>query len=80
LLHRAPEAGAINYYETNVISPLLSGLTPGTAAYAAAELQAHATVLAYFSQSPEFLQDVSIVSDFPPYSHAADMQHWLILT
>jgi hypothetical protein len=53
---------------------MLAGLTAGTAAYAAAEATAHALVLAYFSQSPEFLNDVQITAQ-----HPADATHWLIL-
>jgi len=74
LLHRAPEAGAVAWYQANVITPLLSGAAPGTAAYASAELAAHAAVLADFSQSAEFLGDVSVTAQ-----HPADTQHWLVL-
>lgn len=73
LLHRAPEAGAVDYY-LNVIDGIVGSLTPGTTAYAQADLAAHATVLAYFSQSPEFLSDVKITSANP-----ASAQHWLQL-
>ena len=73
LLHRAPEDGAVAFY-LNVINPMLAGLTPGTAAYAKADLVAHATVIAYFSQSPEFLGDVTITAQNP-----ASAQHWLQL-
>jgi hypothetical protein len=52
----------------------LAGITPGSGSYSAAELQAHATVLADFSASAEFLGDVQITA-----SHPADAQHWLIL-
>lgn len=75
LLKRAPEAGAVDYYLTNVIDPALKGLTAGTAAYTAADAQAHATVLAYFSQSAEFLSDVQVTA-----THPADTTHWLVLT
>ncbi|HMA50888.1 MAG TPA: DUF4214 domain-containing protein [Magnetospirillaceae bacterium] len=74
LLNRAPEAGAANWYVTTVIEPLLKGLTAGTADYAAADVSAHALVLAYFSQSPEFRTDVQVTA-----AHPADAQHWLIL-
>jgi len=74
LLHRAPEAGAVAWYQTNVIDPVLAAAQPGTAAYTAAELMAHAVVLADFSQSAEFLGDVSVTSQ-----HPADAQHWLVL-
>lgn len=73
LLHRAPETGAVAYYLA-VIDPMLANLTPGTAAYAQADLVAHATVIAYFSQSPEFLADVTITAQNP-----ASAQHWLQL-
>jgi len=74
LLHRGPETGAVAWYQANVINPGLVGLTPGTAAYATAELQNHATVLADFSQSAEFLGDVQITLATP-----ASAQHWLLL-
>jgi hypothetical protein len=74
LLHRAPAQGDVTWYQTNAINPMLSGLTPGTAAYAAAELKAHATVLVYVSHSPEFLADVQVTAQTPP-----DAQHWLLL-
>lgn len=74
LLQRAPEAGAVDFYVANVIDPALAGLTPGTAAYAAADLAAHAQVLSYFSLSPEFRADVSITSQTP-----ASASHWLLL-
>jgi probable HAF family extracellular repeat protein len=74
LLHRAPDTGAVSFYTTNVINPMLTGLTPGTAAYASAELQAHAQVLVYFAASQEFLNDVQITAQ-----HPADAQHWLLL-
>jgi probable HAF family extracellular repeat protein len=73
LLHRAPDAGAVPYYLA-VIQPYLTGLTPGTAAYANAETLAHAVVLTYFSQSAEFLSDVQVTAIQPSSS-----QHWLIL-
>ena len=75
LLHRAPEAGAVSYYMTNVVEPMLQNVTPGTAAYTAAELAAHAQVLAYVSQSPEFLTNVQVTAQNP-----SSAQHWLILT
>jgi hypothetical protein len=74
LLHRAPETGAADWYVTTVIDPILKGLAPGTADYAAADVSAHALVLAYFSQSPEFRSDVDVTA-----AHPADAQHWLIL-
>jgi len=74
LLHRAPEAGAVQWYETNQINPGLNNLTPGTAAYAAADQAAHALVLASFSQSAEFRGDVSITAQNP-----ASTSHWLLL-
>lgn len=73
LLHRAPETGAVPYYQ-NVIDQFTNGLTPGTAAYAAAQLAGHAQVLVNFSASPEFLGDVQITAQ-----HPADAQHFLYL-
>ena len=74
LLHRAPEAGAVAWYQANVIAPFLSGVATGTSTYTTAELQAHAAVLADFSQSGEFLGDVSVTAQ-----HPASAQHWLVL-
>jgi len=74
LLHRGPEAGAAAWYETNVIAPFLVGLTPGTAAYAAAETLAHAYVLTDFSASQEFLNAVQVTA-----TNQASAQHWLVL-
>lgn len=73
LLKRAPEAGAVSYYEA-VIDPMLVNQTPGTAAYAKADLAAEAQVLAYFSQSPEFRADVTVTAQNP-----ASSSHWLVL-
>ncbi len=74
LLHRAPAAGDVAWYQANVINPGLAGVTPGTSAYATAELQAHAAVLADFSQSGEFKTDVQVTAQSP-----SSAQHWLIL-
>lgn len=74
LLHRTASASEVGYYYDNVIAKAVAGLTPGTAAYAAADLAAHALVLTYFSQSPEFLGDVQITA-----AHPADATHWLYL-
>jgi hypothetical protein len=74
LLHRSPEAGAVDFYQSKVIDPILGTASPGTAAYAKADLLAHAMVLTYFSVSAEFLGDVQITA-----AHPADAQHWLIL-
>lgn len=73
LLHRTASASDIAYYQ-NVITPFLQNLTPGTAAYARADMQAHALVLTYFSQSPEFLSNVQVTAQNP-----ASAQHWLLL-
>ena len=73
LLHRAPDTGAVPFYQ-NVINQFTNGLAPGTAAYAAAELAGHAQVLVYFSVSAEFLSDVQITAQNPP-----DAQHFLHL-
>ncbi len=74
LLGRAPETGAIPYYQ-NVIDSFTNGLTAGTAAYTAALAVGHAYVLSYFSASPEFLGDVTITAQNP-----SSPQHWLLLT
>jgi len=73
LLHRAPETGAVPYY-LGVIGQFTAGLAPGSDQYKAADLTAHATMLAYFAQSPEFLTDVAVTGH-----SAADTQHWLVL-
>ena len=75
LLHRTASNSEATFYLTNVIQPALANLTPGTQAYAAAELQAHAQTLVYLSASAEFLSDVQITAQTP-----ASTQHWLILT
>ena len=75
LLHRAPEAGAVDWYLANVINPILGNLAPGTAAYTAAEALAHAQVLVNFSASTEFTADVQVTAQ-----HPADATHWLVLT
>jgi len=74
LLGRTPSAAELGYYQTNVLAPAVSNLTPGTQSYADAQLQAHALMLVYFSNSPEFLADVQITAQNP-----ASAQHWLIL-
>jgi hypothetical protein len=74
LLHRTPTASEVSFYETNVLAPAVASLTAGTSAYAAAQLQAHALMLVYFSASSEFLGDVQITA-----SHPASAQHWLVL-
>jgi len=74
LLNRTPSSSEVNWYLTNVINPTLYGLTPGSAAYVAAEASAHAAVVAYFSQSPEFLADVQVTAANP-----TSAQHWLVL-
>ncbi len=76
LLNRAPETAAIPYYQ-DLISLFTKGLTPGTAAYAAAELQGHATVLVDFSASAEFLGDVQITATNP--ASVGFTGHWLVL-
>ena len=74
LLHRAPSSADVAWYQTNVINPILATATPNSTAYTQAELLAHASVLADFSQSGEFLGDVQVTSQ-----HPADATHWLIL-
>jgi len=73
LLHRTGSSTEITYYQ-NVINQFTSGLTVGTAAYDAAELTGRATVLSYFSASPEFLTNIEITAQNP-----ASAQHWLVL-
>lgn len=73
LLGRAPEAGAVGFYQT-VIAQFTGNLTPGTQAYADAQKLGHAQVLVYFSASSEFLKDVEITASSP-----ADTQHWLLI-
>ena len=74
LLHRAPAAGDVAWYQANVINPALANATPGTSGYTAAELAAHAAVLADFSQSGEFKGDVQVSAQAP-----TSAQHWLVL-
>ena len=74
LLHRTPSASEVSFYETNVLAPAVANQTAGTPAYAAAQLQAHALMLVYFSASSEFLGDVQVTAANP-----ASAQHWLIL-
>ena len=74
LLHRTPSASEVSFYETNVLAPAVASQTPGAAGYAAAQLQAHAQMLVYFSASAEFLSDVQITASNP-----ASAQHWLLL-
>jgi hypothetical protein len=71
LLGRAPDAGAIPYYQA-VIDQFTNGLVPNTPAYAAAQALGHAQVLVYFSASAEFLSDVQITAASPANAH-----HWL---
>jgi autotransporter passenger strand-loop-strand repeat protein len=73
VLHRTGSAAEISFY-TTAINSYLTGLTAGTAAYSAAELQAHAQVLEYFSASAEFLSDIQITAQ-----HPASASHWLQL-
>jgi hypothetical protein len=75
LLHRTPTASEVAFYENKVLAPAVAGLTAGTQAYAAAQFQAHAQMLVYFSAAPEFLTDVQITATNP-----ASAQHWLLLT
>ncbi len=74
LLHRAPASTEVAWYEAKVIDPMLVGFNADTTAYAAAETQAHAQVLVYFSQSAEFLNDVQVTAQ-----HPSSAQHWLVL-
>jgi probable HAF family extracellular repeat protein len=74
LLRRTPSAAEVSFYESKVIAPMLSGLTAGTTAYAAADAAAHAQTLVYFSASQEFLSDAQVTATSP-----ASTQHWLVL-
>ena len=47
------------------------------AAYASADALAHATVLTYFSQSTEFLNDVQVTAQNP--ASPGFSGHWLVL-
>ena len=75
LLHRTPTASEVSFYETNVLAPAVANQTAGTTAYAAAQLQAHALMLVYFSASSEFLNDVQVTA-----ANTGSAQHWLVLT
>lgn len=74
LLHRTPSADEVNFYLTNVMAKAEANLTPGTAAFASAQFQAHALMLVYFSASAEFLSDVQVTAANP-----TSAQHWLVL-
>lgn len=74
LLHRAPAAGDVDWYEANVIAPLTKGSIAGSSAFSAALALAHANVVTYFSASAEFLNDVQVTAASP-----ASAQHWLLL-
>jgi len=74
LLHRGPAPGDVPWYQANVIAPFLAGLTPGTAAYTAADSLAHAYVLTDVSASQEYLNAVQV-----PAANPASAQHWLLL-
>ena len=71
LLHRSPETGAVPYY-LNVITTATAHDTPGTAQYTTDDAYAHAEVLTYISQSPEFLSDVQVTA-------TPNTQHWLVV-
>lgn len=73
VLHRSGSSSEVSFYQ-GVINGFLSGQTAGTAGYSAAELQAHAQVLQYFSASAEFLSDIQITAQNP-----ASASHWLLL-
>jgi probable HAF family extracellular repeat protein len=75
LLHRTPSSSEVAFYEDKVLAPAVANQTPGTTAYASAQLQAHALMLVYFSASTEFLGDVEVTAANPPSA-----QHWLVLT
>ncbi len=71
VLHRDPGVNDIPFYQ-NVIGRFTEGLTPGTGAYANAELQGHAVVLIYFALSQEYRETVQITAQ-----HPADAGHFL---
>lgn len=73
LLHRAPDAAGLQFYQ-NYANSLEAGLTTGSAALATEQGLVHANILQFFSQSPEFLTDVSVTAQ-----HPTDATHWLIL-
>ena len=73
MLHRSGTTAEISYYQ-NIINQFTAGVTPGTAAYTAAELAGHSVVLADFSISGEFLANIQITAQ-----HPASAQHWLVL-
>lgn len=62
LLHRTASADEVNFYLTKVLEQ------PGS------QLQTHAQMLVYFSQSQEFLGDVQVTAQSP-----TSAQHWLVL-
>ena len=74
LLHRGPASGDVQWYLTNVINPIIAADTASGSTLAQAELHAHAQMLVYFSQSQEFLNDVSVTGSNP-----VSAQHWLHL-
>lgn len=73
ILHRTGSSSEIAFY-TTIINSYTSGLTAGTAAYAQAELQAHADVITYFAGSTELLSDIQITA-----AHPASTSHWLLV-
>lgn len=74
LLHRTPSTAEVAFYQTNVMAIAEAGLAPGSQAFIQAQSQAHALMLVYFSNSPEFLTDVSVTAQ-----HPTDASHWLVL-
>lgn len=62
LLRRTPSGSEVSFYQGAIAS------------YGAGTIQAHAQVITYFSQSPEFLGLVQITA-----AHPADASHWLYL-
>lgn len=74
LLNRTPTASEVSFYQANVMAPAETGLAAGSQAFAQAQIQAHALMLVYFSNSAEFLGDVQITAQ-----HPASASHWLVL-
>lgn len=73
VLHRTGSSTEVAFYQ-NVINGFLTGQTAGTAAYTAAELQAHIQVLHDFAASTEYRSDIQITAQNP-----ASASHWLLL-
>lgn len=73
VLHRTGSSSEVAFYQ-NVINGFLTGQTAGTAAYTAAELQAHIQVVHDFAASTEYRSDIQITAQ-----NSASASHWLLL-